>query len=429
MLLIDDEMLQEIVNCTIKEAKEQGNVQWNLTTDELLAFMGLVYARGFIGAKNIPLDDLWSRDWGSRLFSETMSRQRFREILRFLRFDVKRRRSIRLKDDKFALFSFIWNRFISNCQEANIPEENITRDEQLFPTKSRCKFTQNMPNKPGKFGIKFWLMVEVSNKYLVNGFPYLGKDSDRLDTDLGQHVVMKLMKNHLDKGYNVTADNVFTLLSLVKKIREHNTTYVGTLRLNRREVPRGHYSECNKAVRDTIFYLSHDGTLLTSYKAKKNLNVLLLSSRHQVGHVNPEESKKKPDTVLFYNSTKFGVDTFDQMARSVTTKSGSRRWPLACMFNMMDFAAINAFILFKVVTGRTISRREFMKTLIDEMVSHTHKRCEVDSDKLEQEDVPCKRRQCSFCRNKTAMQCEKCEKHVCGKCSSKSVTCVCSTCL
>ena len=81
MLLIDNEMLQEILNCTVEEAKAQGNYQWELTAEELLAFMGL------IGAKNIPLDDLWSKDWGNRLFSETMQRNRFREILRFIRFD------------------------------------------------------------------------------------------------------------------------------------------------------------------------------------------------------------------------------------------------------------------------------------------------------------------------------------------------------
>jgi hypothetical protein len=36
-----------------------------------------------------------------------------------------------------------------------------------------------MPNKPDKFGIKFWLLVDVESKYIVNGFPYLGKDADK----------------------------------------------------------------------------------------------------------------------------------------------------------------------------------------------------------------------------------------------------------
>ena len=80
-----------------------------------------------------------------------------------------------------------------------------------------------MPNKPGKFGIKFCLMSEVNSKYLVNGFPYLGKDSDRIDVSLGKHVVLKLMKDYLNRGYNITADNFFTSLPLVKTLRENKT--------------------------------------------------------------------------------------------------------------------------------------------------------------------------------------------------------------
>jgi len=33
-----------------------------------------------------------------------------------------------------------------------------------------------MPNKLDKFGIEFWLASDISTKYVINGFPYLGKD-------------------------------------------------------------------------------------------------------------------------------------------------------------------------------------------------------------------------------------------------------------
>ena len=35
-----------------------------------------------------------------------------------------------------------------------------------------------------------------------------------------------------------------------------------------------------------------------------------------------------PETIEFYNSTKFGVDVTDQMARKYSVKSKSQRWPL-----------------------------------------------------------------------------------------------------
>ena len=109
-------------------------------------------------------------------FPETMTRNLFREILRFLRFDVRSTRSVRLQTDKFALISDVWNRFVDNCISCYKPRANITIDEQLFPTKARCRFTQYILKKSDKFGIKFWLAVHVETNYILNALPYLGKD-------------------------------------------------------------------------------------------------------------------------------------------------------------------------------------------------------------------------------------------------------------
>ena len=88
----------------------------------------------------------------------------------FLRFDMKTDRCQRLQHDKFGLVSHIWNLFIENCRMSLNPHENLTVDEQLLPCKARCKFIQYMSNKPNKFGIKFWLLVDSKTKYLRNGF-------------------------------------------------------------------------------------------------------------------------------------------------------------------------------------------------------------------------------------------------------------------
>ena len=134
-----------------------------------------------------------------------MARNRFREILRFLRFDMRSTRSIRLQADKFALVSDLWNKFVDNCISSYKPGPNITIDEQLFPTKARYRFTQYMPNKPDKFGIKFWLAVDVDTKYILNAIPYLGKEESRAPSQrLSDWVVTNLMQPYLGKGRNVT---------------------------------------------------------------------------------------------------------------------------------------------------------------------------------------------------------------------------------
>ena len=172
-----------------------------------------------------------------------MSRDRFVEIMRFLRFDLKTERRRNLLHDKFALVSELWNSLISNYEKAFIPQWNITVDKQLLPYKAQCKFIQYMANKPEKFGSKFWLAVDVENKYLFNGFPYVGKNDTRSsDMRVPTDVVLKLMAPVFQRGYNVMWDNYFTLLGLDLKLVKKKYSLVGTLRQNRREVPE----ECKK---------------------------------------------------------------------------------------------------------------------------------------------------------------------------------------
>ena len=57
-----------------------------------------------------------------------------------------------------------------------------------------------MANKPDKFGIKFWMAVDAESHYLVNGFPYLGKNEHRpQNQSLSEYIVIKLVEPYLNK--------------------------------------------------------------------------------------------------------------------------------------------------------------------------------------------------------------------------------------
>ncbi|XP_046399972.1 uncharacterized protein LOC124166486 [Ischnura elegans] len=148
-LIIDEKILRIIKNCTETEARMKlGDQNWSVTLEELDAFLGIFYLRGVLGAKSLPIKSLWSVKWGLPLCKAAMSRDRFQEILRFLRFDIKSTRPSRLATDKFALISEVWSNFIGNSQACYIPGPYVTIDEQLFPTKARCPFLQFMSNGP-----------------------------------------------------------------------------------------------------------------------------------------------------------------------------------------------------------------------------------------------------------------------------------------
>ncbi|XP_073532535.1 uncharacterized protein [Phyllobates terribilis] len=267
-LFFDSYILTHIKNCTLAEACRNNNLQFTLSYEELDAFIAIFYARGISGTNRHSISSIWCNDWGIPFCKATMSRDRFVEIMRFLRFDEKSTRSERLQTDKFALFSTVWDRFIENCIACYKPGPYITVDEQLFPSKTRCPFTQYMPSKPDKYGHKYWLAVDKRSKYLANGFPYLGKDDTRRAEDrLADHVVMKLLDPFLKKGRNVTTDNYFTSVKLAKQLKSKGTTIVGTLNKIRREVPK-EIKSMKEELYNTKVFRNEDNFTLTVYQGK-----------------------------------------------------------------------------------------------------------------------------------------------------------------
>jgi len=64
--------------------------------------------------------------------------------------------------------------------------------------------------------------------------------------------------------------------------------------------------------------------------------------------------------------TKGGVDCADQMIETYSSKFATRRWPVALFCNLLDIAALNAYVLFeklKMDGAGKEKRRLFIKRL------------------------------------------------------------------
>ena len=124
-----------------------------------------------------------------------------------------------------------------------------------------------MSNNPDKFGLKYWLAADAKTKYLVKGFLYPGKHSERPDnTPVAEHVVTHLMQPFTNKGRNVTCDNFFTAKNLAEQMKRENTTMVGTLKKARREVPPSAKSTVGSLYNTTLY--KSDEITITSMKEK-----------------------------------------------------------------------------------------------------------------------------------------------------------------
>ena len=171
-----------------------------------------------------------------------------------------------------------------------------------------------------------------------------------------------------------------------------------------------------KSLNESAYFYSAGVTAL-SMQCKPNKSVVLFSSMH----AGPGTDRDgKPEILDFYNHNKCGVDIVDQMTRIYSTKSASRRWPVAVWCNMLDIAAINGWVIFKKCTNSNVSRRDFVFKLVTQLC---HPRTGTVSDTPTSveglpQPVSLKRRHCAidFCSNTANITCSFCDKPTCGKC-------------
>lgn len=218
---------------------------------------------------------------------------------------------------------------------------------------------------------------------------------------------------------------------LAEKLEQKATSLVGTLNKIRREVPV-QVKKAKEPLHSTVALKSNNMTLII-YQGKKNKHVLILSTMHPDFLIGTD-SKKKPETIRFYNDTKYGVDVVDQMARKYSVKASSRRWPVHTFYNILDVCGINAWILYKECTATKISRRDFILKLAEELTANYRLSRPGPSLQFGRPvaAVESKRHRCQVRKNcktdgKSQYTCAKCGKPVCKQCVKKTFY-VCSLC-
>lgn len=192
---------------------------------------------------------------------------------------------------------------------------------------------------------------------------------------------------------------------------------------------------------------------LLSYTQKVNNAVLFLSTFHHAPDVDPESGKSEIN--LFYNKTKGGVDTLDQLCHAYTVQRRTNRWPFAFFMNLVNVAGVAANIVYKttfqVKTPTNQSqRKKFIHILTEQLVQlQIKRRSRVGLYRLDQMHLdsvagpstdepgpsgepPAKaaRRRCYICpssRDRKVKQfCEKCKKNFCNDHAITSI--ICSKC-
>lgn len=224
-----------------RSAKHDQSPWTPISKEELMAFIGINIAMGVVSLPS--MDDYWSTDpiLSHAWFRAVISRNRFREILRYVHVTDNSKALDRSSPnyDKLWKVRPLLDVLSKRCIELYSPHPQISVDESMIGTKCRLSFIQYMPKKPVKWGIKVWVCADSVNGYIYTFDVYCGANSSQPlhPNGLGYGVVMKLLAPCLHKGYTVYMDNFYASPQLFKDLLSMNTYACGTLRQNRKKFP------------------------------------------------------------------------------------------------------------------------------------------------------------------------------------------------
>ncbi|XP_039298151.1 piggyBac transposable element-derived protein 4-like [Nilaparvata lugens] len=314
-------------------------------------------------------------------FSRMFTRNRFQAILQFFHM-VDTTQIPKSGDPNYnpcARFEPLVDHVNRLFRNYFIPGKNISIDESIIALKAHTQLKQYMPKKHHRWGIKLWMLCDSIEHYCYNFFVYRGaKGNDKniiRKQGLGHYVLMKLMGmgNLLNKGYHVFIDNLFSSLKLAKELYSKNTAMTGTIRVNRKGIPKDLLPrfEVGKTK-----YKRKNFMLMVGFREKQfqRNQVLLLSTDEKAGKTTKTKRRgtqlvtsSKPTIIRNYNSFMGGVDGNDQMLCSYMDDRKTIKFWKKVTWSIFNRMILNAYILYKLNTDKPLSRILFTVKLVEEL--------------------------------------------------------------
>ena len=222
---------------------EERYQQWEqVTEEELMAYLGFAILMGVV--KLPAINDYWRLDPYLHYapISDRISRDRFRDIHRFLHFADNTSLPLRGEPghDRLGKVRPVLTALLEQFLTSFNPHCEQVIDEAMIPFQGRSSLKQYMPAKPIKRGIKAWCRADAHNGYLCEFRIYMGRtESDVSDSGetLGERVVCDLTRRLDGLHYHIYFDNYFTSVSLLTRLKSKGLYGCGTIRQTSKGFP------------------------------------------------------------------------------------------------------------------------------------------------------------------------------------------------
>lgn len=359
------------VNNSISE-KSRLN-KWKPTDyNEMHVFLGVLLWMGL--DRKPSLQSYWSRSvlYQSRA-TQYMTRDRFELLLRMWHFSNN---EICPEGSRLHKVQYLIDILVKKYKAVITPDIALCIDETMIPFRGRLNFRQYVKGKRHKFGIKVFKLC------LQGGYTYNLKiycDKGELITDsVPTSAVMFLMDGLLEKGRILYTDNWYTSTTLARKLLDKSTHLVGTLRRNRKYIPK---TVVNAKIKkgELTGLQTKEGISVMKWKDKRE--VLFLSTLHtdtqeEIRH--REGIKKKPSAIVAYNAAKSFIDVSDQKSSYSSAVRRSIKWYRKVAVEViLGTSVINSLYLYNKINESKISITNFRENLCHQLFEYGPKKVTV----------------------------------------------------
>ena len=383
LLNFSEEIIRNIVQFTNKNAEVKRAQNWRaVTQEELKAFLAaLIISNDLIV---VPRDQRYFFSSSEkRLFhiprvkSILKSRKRFFKLKSYIYFcDPEHEPSEEESRDTLYKVRAIYNELVTKFKQLFNCSREISINEAMVPFKGKLAIKVRMPDKPVKFGVKFFELCDAKTGYCKNFSVYAGQDN-RQAGNLGKtgKVVMDLLKDVYYTNHHLYVDNFYTSPILFLMLKERGILAAGTAR-PRRGYPNEQLKRIQLKNRGDVAWLTAKVQKMVALRWKDKKDVFFFSTIHpppvvpawvRLDDPGPESddeqdqsdlvsrrekvrgswvTKKiyRPPIVKSYNDYMGGVDLCDQMTALNKSKK-QKRWHLRIFLKMVLLSIYNAYIL------------------------------------------------------------------------------------
>ncbi|XP_069159468.1 piggyBac transposable element-derived protein 4-like [Procambarus clarkii] len=234
---------------------------------EMARYLALCILMGIVKMPTMRMYWQTNQMWHCRFFNLFMSSARFQHISKF--FHMYNKKGVPVNNsDRLIKVRPLMDYFSEKFESVYIPKKELSLDEGTMAWRGRLSFKVYNPNKPDKYGVKFYMLAEGKSGYIYKFDVYCGIGKTTVET------VMGLMAPLVNKGYHLYMDNYYNSVSLTEQLREVGVYTCGTLRLQRgapkdlQQVVKG------KMATDTTVYMRKDNTFVIVWKDKRPVSVI-----------------------------------------------------------------------------------------------------------------------------------------------------------